>query len=148
MKQFAFKQFGVTDSQRDEVSLVGLSQFDLSQQCSLDSHYEYKGRGVTYNGEAKQVMIIDQTSVVSQDDSTTEVETLVVMVRRYGSSAVVRPAAGDVLVLRNDAGVDSKKYKLTQVPSEAFNHLEWELRLSRTKTVRRGGSRVLPVGGA
>jgi len=131
----------------DPVTTSGFSQFDTNQISGLDSQYANQGRPMIYNGTNILGLIVDQQTQISQDEQTRDVEHITVMVRRYGANLIERPQLGDTIELIDDAGVDSKKFKLTKLPAAAFSHLEWELIFSRTKTIHRGGSAHLPYRG-
>jgi len=121
------------------------SDFESSARTALDSYYAHSGVPADYisggSTERVQVLLDERREIVTEEnDSRVVQEVLRVMLRRY--DGVADPAAGDVLLLQASDG--TRRYKLTENPTESDGQLEWDLEFSRTVTVARGGNSVRP----
>jgi len=125
---------------------INASEFETSERTALDSFYERSGVDVDYvdsNGASTRVVaLIGDTREIWESDGQTRVrlELLNVMVRRY--NGVADPVVGDGLILVASHG--TRRYRLSQNPTEANGQLEWSLEFSRTLSKARGGADVVP----
>lgn len=125
---------------------INASEFETSERTALDSFYERSGVDVDYvdsEGAATRVVaLIGDTREVWDSDGQSRVrlELLNVMVRRY--NGVAAPVVGDGLVMVASHG--TRRYRLSQNPTEANGQLEWSLEFSRTLSKARGGADVVP----
>jgi len=129
-----------------DLDTLNASDFETSERTALDSFYERSGVDVDYvdsDGGTTRVkaLIVDTREVWDSDgESRVRLELLQVMVRRY--NGVAAPVKGDGLVMLASHG--TRRYRLSQSPTEAAGQLEWELEFSRTLSKARGGAEVVP----
>ena len=125
---------------------INASPFETSERTALDSFYERSGVAVDYvdseGGATRVVALIGDTREVWESDGQTRVrlELLNVLVRRY--NGVAAPVVGDGLIMVASHG--TRRYRLSQNPTEANGQLEWSLEFSRTLSKARGGADVVP----
>lgn len=125
-----------------DLESLNLSQFDESARVALDSMYRRAGYWADYNGSRVRVMLEDQReALVSEGGQRMLMEYLTVLIRRY--DGVARPQKGDELLLGNSAGI--RRYRLTEDPVDASDHLEFRLEFGRAVTRFRGGTGVVTV---
>jgi hypothetical protein len=130
----------------ETLDTLNASDFETSERTALDSFYERSGVDVDYldsDGGSTRVkaLIVDTREVWDTDgESRVRLELLQVMVRRY--NGVAAPVKGDGLVMLASHG--TRRYRLSQSPTEAAGQLEWELEFSRTLSKARGGADVVP----
>jgi len=121
-----------------------LNQIEETEIYALDSYYEVTGINAEYYEKTDDsskwivvVMLSRSETLEYENDIQYERETLVVLLRRYGTNAVERPARGDRLTLTSPDG--SRIYKLTETPVVSSGQLEWKAEFSRSKQVKAGG---------
>lgn len=127
-----------------------LAQVEESGDVQLDSYYAIAGIDAQYFTAGTEASIWIKTILLTRDeqleyDGPLQVlrEVVVVLVRRYGTTAIERPAEGDRLAIPSLDG--TRKYTLTQTPVRSHGQLEWKAEFSRTKRVKGGGREVLPT---
>lgn len=122
------------------------SQFDINEQSALDALYLLDGVDVLYNGSKIRVMVASHSTTEGGTEySSGGIELLNVLVRRYGSNKVIRPADGDEIVVEDEGVV--KTFTLSQIPKDAFTQNEWDLFFRRILNRKKGSRQVVPFGG-
>lgn len=133
-----------------DLSDGNLAQVEAAGDVQLDSYYAIAGIDAEYftasTGDSMWITVL----LLSRDeqleyDGPLQVlrEVIVVLVRRYGTTAIERPAVGDRLAVPTLDG--TRKYTLTQTPVRSHGQLEWKAEFSRTKRVKGGGREVVPT---
>ena len=121
-----------------------LNQIEETEIYALDSYYAVTGINAEYYTKADDsskwivvVMLSRSETLQYENDIQYERETLVVLLRRFGTNAVERPAKGDRLSLTSPDGV--RKYTLTETLVVSSGQLEWKAEFSRSRQVKAGG---------
>lgn len=127
-----------------------LSQVETCGDVQLDSYYALAGIDAEYYEAAAETSTWITVVLLSRDeqleyDGPLQVlrEVIVILCRRYGTTAIDRPAVGDRLAIPSLDG--TRKYTLTQAPVRSHGQLEWKAEFSRTKRVKGGGKEVVPT---
>lgn len=126
-----------------------LSQVETCGDVQLDSYYALAGIDAEYYSASSDASTWIVVVLLSRDeqleyDGPLQVlrEVIVILCRRYGTTAIERPGVGDRLAVPSLDG--TRKYTLTQTPVRSHNQLEWKAEFSRTKRVKGGGKEVVP----
>ena len=114
----------------------------------LDSYYAVAGIHGDYVSRADDsvtplvFLLLSRVEVQTYDDAVQVLrEDISVLLRRYGATAIQRPAVGDRLSVPSFDG--TRKYMLTQTPVASNGQLEWRAEFSRTRRVKAGGREVV-----
>jgi hypothetical protein len=135
-----------TDGSTDPPDLSGgnLNQLEETEIYALDSYYETTGIAAEYHTKSADsskwiviVLLSRSETLEYENEIQYERETLMCLMRRYGTNAIERPARGDRLSLTSPDGM--RIYKLTETPVVSSGQLEWKAEFSRSKQVRAGG---------
>lgn len=127
-----------------------LSQVENCGDVQLDSYYALAGIDAEYYSAAGDsanwivVVLLSRDEQLEYDGPLQVLrEVIVILCRRYGATAIERPAVGDRLAVPSLDG--TRKYTLTQTPVRSHGQLEWKAEFSRTKRVKGGGKEVVPI---
>jgi hypothetical protein len=121
-----------------------LNQVEETEVYALDSYYAVTGINAEYYSKADNsskwilvIMLSRSETLQYEGEIQYQRETLVVLMRRFGTNAIERPAKDDRLSLTSPDGM--RIYKLTETPVVSSGQLEWKAEFSRSKQVKAGG---------
>jgi len=121
-----------------------LNQVEETEVYALDSYYAVTGINAEYYSKADNsskwilvIMLSRSETLQYEGEIQYQRETLMVLMRRFGTNAIERPAKDDRLSLTSPDGM--RIYKLTETPVVSSGQLEWKAEFSRSKQVKAGG---------
>jgi hypothetical protein len=127
-----------------------LNQLETTEVYALESYYASTGIDAQYYSKANDastwitvILLSRNESLVYENDVQQERETIVLLLKRFGTNSISRPAALDRVSIPSLDG--TRKYTLTQTPVVSSGQLEWKAEFSRSKQVKGGGKSVVGV---
>lgn len=140
----------VTGGDPPDLTDGNLNQLETTEVYALESYYASTGIDAQYYSKAddastwvKVILLSRNETLVYENDVQQERETIVLLLKRFGSNAISRPAAQDRVSIPSLDG--TRKYTLTQTPVVSSGQLEWKAEFSRSKQVKGGGKSVMGV---
>jgi len=131
-----------------DLSDGNLSQIEDTEIYALESYYQVSGIDAEYYSKADdqskwiKVYVVRSSESLDYDGGIQyQHETLVLMLKRFGTNAIERPAKGDRITVTRPESV--RKYSLTETPVVASGQLEWKAEFSRSKQIKGGGKEVV-----
>jgi len=127
-----------------------LNQLETTEVYALESYYANTGIEAQYYFKAndtaawiKVILLSRNETLVYENEVQQDRETIVLLLKRFGTNAISRPAALDRVSIPSLDG--TRKYTLTQTPVVSSGQLEWKAEFSRSKQVKGGGKSVVGV---
>ncbi len=140
----------VTGGDPPDLTDGNLNQLETTEVYALESYYTSTGIDAQYYSKADDsstwitvILLSRNETLAYENDVQVERETIVLLLKRFGTNAISRPAAQDRVSIPSLDG--TRKYTLTQTPVVSSGQLEWKAEFSRSKQIKGGGKSVVGV---